>query len=324
MLLCLLALPGCIVQEIRDEIKAANAQLLGVQGSLDQANTGLSNANAALGQANERLDKVDQGLQRLDRTNALIGDVEQGLVRIDRTNASLTDLDRQLAQLISIERSLARLDQHLTAVRKTMAALDGIVPFLDLDTGPVTDVPQTPATPPPAPDAAAVASQDAAAEARAGSPAAPAGEAPEPMAGARSGRDPLLGIWMSQYPEKDHVLILQPGGRYIRSEVGKHGEHILHGGTFAKEPGSEGALRFTPDPVPPPPGAIAPQADAAPGRRDGAGAQGSSGERGVSGAKVEAPPAPVAAPPYAMRIVSQGARALALQHDGVVYVYSRP
>lgn len=300
-LLSSFVLPGCIVQDIRDEMRAANGQLLCVQEGLDKANTGLKDANAALAQTNERLDKVDQGLTRLDRTNALIDNVEHGLGRIDRTNASLTDLEKQLLLLRSIETSLARLDQHLTAVRKTMASLDGIVPFLDLDTGPVTDAPGV-ATNANPPDAGAGATDGGAPS------AAPAGSeaSADTNGAARAARDPLLGIWISQFPEKDHVLILQTGGRYIRSMMDKAAGPDVSYGTFVKEPGGNVSLRFTVD------AATAP-ADVAKPRSAGA-----------VNAKEGSSPALVAAPPFVMQVVSQGPRSLALQRDGVVYVYSRP
>jgi len=291
-----LFLPGCIVQDIRDEMRSANGQLLCVQEGLDRANVGLKDANAALAQTNDRLDKVDQGLTRLDRTNSLIDNVEQGLGRIDRTNASLTDLEKQLALLQSIETSLGRLDQHLTAVRKTMASLDGLVPFLDLDTGPVTDAP-----------AVSVAAGASGGEAGApGAAAATVNEGPDPIATARSARDPLLGIWVSQFPEKDHVLILQPGGQYIRSSVDKAGGFSVSRGAFVKERGGQLTLRFTPEPGPPPTVAATPKTKDSP-----------VGKEGMS-------PAPVAAAPYVMQVVSQAQRSLALERDGVVVVYSRP
>lgn len=313
----MLLLPGCIVQDIRDEMRSANGQLLCVQEGLDKANTGLKDANAALAQTNERLDKVDQGLTRLDRTNALIDNVEQGLGRIDRTNASLTDLEKQLLLLRSIETSLARLDQHLTAVRKTMASLDGIVPFLDLDTGQVTEAPAVgamvnanaaPGNGESAPRGAAVPDAVAGAADASAPNAAPAGAAAstDPNAGARAARDPLLGIWISQFPEKDHVLILQTGGQYVRSSVDKAGAFSVTRGAFAKEQGGQLALRFTPDPAPLPSVMPSPKSKDAPGAKD------------------TESPAIVAAPPFVMQIVSQSQRSLALQRDGVVYVYSRP
>lgn len=324
VLICLFALPGCIVREIRDEMRSANAQLACVQDQLGAVSKELTDVNAGLGEANDRLDKVDQGLTRLDRTNALIDNVEQGLVRIDRTNASLTDLDKQLEQLRSIESSLSRLDQHLTAVRKTMASLDGMIPFLDLDTGPVTDAP--PMLPEPArkTEGEPVAAGTAPGEGNAAAQATPAGEAADPATAGRAARDPLLGIWMSQYPDKGHVLILQSGGRYIRSDLDKNSGHTLQRGTFAREPGGEGAIRFTPEAAAPTPGMSPPMGNNPRGSQGRAGAV-SKEEAGV---KVGVAPAPVGAPTpapsYSLQVVSQGARSLALRRDGVVYVYSRP
>ncbi len=299
-MLCPTLLSGCIVQDIRDEMRAANGQLLCVQEGLDKANTGLKEANAALAQTNERLDKVDQGLTRLDRTNSLIDNVEQGLGRIDRTNASLTGLEKQLALLQSIETSLGRLDQHLTAVRKTMASLDGIVPFLDLDTGPVTDAPPVPVAIAPAgnvPPEAVVGGVGVSAASTTN-----VGDATEPGTAARATRDPLLGVWMSQYPDKDHVLILQTGGRYLRSAKDRSSTYTITRGSFAKEPGAAASLRFTPDPS----------------------ALTANGTQPTPTAKDTTPPPPPQQLPFVMQVVSQGARSLALEREGVVYVYSRP
>ncbi|HRJ51069.1 MAG TPA: hypothetical protein PKU91_11065, partial [Phycisphaerales bacterium] len=129
------ALPGCIVREIRDELRAANGQLVCVQFAMDEANQGLSSANTLLAQTNDRLDRVEEGLTRLDRTNALIDRVEKGLERIDRTNHSLGGLEAQLALLNSIEQSLGRLDTHLASVRKTIGSINSFIPFLDLGGG---------------------------------------------------------------------------------------------------------------------------------------------------------------------------------------------
>ncbi len=121
LLVTLLTLPGCIVWDIRDEMKNANAQLGDVRIGL-----------AKLDDTNERLDKTIADLQR---TNALVEGVQ-----------------KQLAVLNTINISCSRLDVHLAALRRTLGKLDSAIPFLDLGSEPVSDAPPV-ATAPPAPPA---------------------------------------------------------------------------------------------------------------------------------------------------------------------------
>jgi hypothetical protein len=92
---------GCVVWEIRDEMRATNAQMGEVSKTLEKTN--------------QRIDEVDQGL-----------------ARIDTTNGSLTDLEERLKLLQSIDKSLGRLDTHLASLRKTIGKIDSAIPFLGL------------------------------------------------------------------------------------------------------------------------------------------------------------------------------------------------
>lgn len=265
-------LSGCIVQDIRDEMRSANQQLPRVNDGLDKANVGLDKANGGLDGANAAL---------------------------SRTNGHLQNIDRELA----------RVDQHLAAVQKALAAVDGMVPFLDLGGG-GSDSPSTePISPPPtaatATDATNVSGTSGGGSAASASGAGTATAASTP-------RDPLEGIWVCQFPEKDHVLIVQPGGKYIRADVDKTNGYILSRGALTREaastgtPGGETVLRFAPEPSPRPPWMRpSDEAGKAPGKRDEA-------------------PVVVNWPEYVMKVVYQGPRSLALSRDGVVYVYSRP
>lgn len=181
-------LQGCVVWDIRNEMRSTNAKLADVKTTLDTANEGLDKANT-------RLDDVESGLKRLDRTNDLIGGVEQGMTRIDKTNTSLDTLQKQLDMLAAIEKSLTRLDAHLTAVRKALGSINSMIPFLDLgggdDPGPVP----------------AVAASDA----------APA--EPKPEGEPASKRDALAGIWVSRYPDDNRALLILPDGLCVWSKV---------------------------------------------------------------------------------------------------------
>jgi hypothetical protein len=181
-------LPGCVAWEIRDEMRAANARLVEVQGTIVQTN--------------ERLDRVEAGLTRLDQTNTLIGTVEQGLGRIDSTNSSLSTLEQQLALLNSINTSLSRLDTHLAALRRTIGRIDSAIPFLDLGGGAPVE------TPPPLAQAGG-----------AGEGAEPA--APGQAEGVAARRDPLLGVWVPVPEDGNDVYVLEADGSFVHAVRGQ-------------------------------------------------------------------------------------------------------
>lgn len=184
-----LLLPGCIVQEIRDEIKGVNAKLVTVDA-------GLASTNAQLEQVNQRLTGVGGGL---DATNVKLKDVESGLGRIDATNQSLGSVQERLALLASIEKSLTHLDAHLAALRHTIGKLDSAIPFLDLGGDAPIESPSTPvASAPPAE----------------GTPSTPsATPTDQPAAPAR---DPLIGPWITAHPSDSFVLLLLADGRFVQ------------------------------------------------------------------------------------------------------------
>jgi hypothetical protein len=187
---CLALLPGCVVQEIRDEMKATNAQLDTVKSQLDRVDSSLATANAGLASTNSRLDRV-----------------EQGLSRIDNTNSSLATLERDLMRLGSIDTSLTRLDAHLAAVRKTIGSINSMIPFFDIGGG--GDV-EPPAPPQPAAEAAAPDAQ---------------GADPAPDA-TPARRDGLIGPWIRRFPAGEDAVLLLPENRFIRirgSEGGSAG-----------------------------------------------------------------------------------------------------
>jgi pyruvate/2-oxoglutarate dehydrogenase complex dihydrolipoamide acyltransferase (E2) component len=214
LLLAAAALPlsGCVVWDIRDEMRGTNTRL-------DRVEQGLATTNA-------ELTKVQDGLKRLDTTNTLIDGVEKGLVRIDDTNSSLSGVKEQLGLLRSMDKSMTHLDAHLSSLRTTLGRIDGMIPFLDLGTSD------------PAADAGANAPTDANAEAPAD--AKPAASAPA-SGQAPARRDGLLGTWISQYPDRTTVLILLDAGRYAR-QAGDRA--TVETGTWTRD-GKR--LRLTPD-----------------------------------------------------------------------------
>lgn len=177
-LLCsLAAAPGCVVWEIRDEMRAVNTRL-------DQVDASLAEVNAQL-----------DGVQTtLDDTNVFLESVYGGL---GDTNSSLEDMHERLRMLRSIEESLVRLDTHLGSLRRTINRIDGAIPFLSLGGG--DEVLDPPAQAPSSDDA----------------PVADAGGTPDEATPAR--RDPLVGVWMSAGDASPPAitLVLQPDGRFV-------------------------------------------------------------------------------------------------------------
>jgi hypothetical protein len=292
MALC--SLPGCVVWEIRDEMRGANAHLTEVKQTLDTVNSSLAAANQALADANARLDEVDVGLARIDKTNI--------------------ELER-LAMLSSIDESLGRLDTHLASVRKTIGAIDTMIPFFDLGA-------DEPITEPPAAEGVAVAEVEVVVEAteggegRAGGGAVVAAEAGQPGvegeagngAGGAAGaeqrpaqrRDPLPGVWVQRYPDVSVAMVLLSDGRYLRSTSSAASGPVQEG-QWARE-GND--IVFTPF-VPPAPAATPP-----PVSRTGT-----------------ASPATPAAPttPWRMSIVSSSLRMLTLRSEsGALAIFGRP
>lgn len=192
---------GCIAWEIRDEMRVTNANLGEVQSKLaevDQSLAKLDTTNQSIANTNKNLDDT---IARLEKANQLIDSVGQGLGRLDTTNQSLDTLERQLALLESIRVSLSRLDTHLASLRKTIGRIDSAIPFLDLGGGePVTDAPALET-------AAAPAQEGAAADAASATSSPTAAAAPVR-------RDPLGGIWATQFPAEGTTLVMLPDNTY--------------------------------------------------------------------------------------------------------------
>jgi hypothetical protein len=204
-------LPGCIVQEIRDDLKGVNAKL----GTVE---TNLNETNKMLAGANERLTGVGGGLEV--------------------TNSSLSTLDERVRLLSSIEKSMVKLDAHLASLRGTIARIDSTIPFLDLG----GDAPVETAAPAGESGDASVKSdvaadavtgdvvQRAGGEAGEGAAKVSGGDAAGPGAAvaASTPRDAWVGPWVSADPRRTYTLVLMADGQYMREEsytqVGQNGQ----------------------------------------------------------------------------------------------------
>lgn len=316
LLACALGLPGCIVWDIRDQLQNANNQLVCVQEGLDQANKGLASANDLLNKTNERLDSVEEGLTRLDKTNLLIDNVERGLGRIDNTNTSLTTLEQQLAMLNSIEKSLTRVDQHLAGLRKSMAAIDGVIPFLDLGGDYVEPAGEMPIANELAKEQAGAEGAEAAGDQVAVSAEGQPVPGSQPAAGSQPGspqrRDSLMGAWISAYPDRSIAIVVHNDGTYERSApapapatpasqpaAAAPAKPVIERGTWKRE---GVVITFTPGN---PAAADAPNA---------AGAAGGGSKPGQ----------PAVKPPWDVKVVSVSSRALAIEDDGRLVLFARP
>ncbi|MDX2148150.1 MAG: hypothetical protein SFZ23_11580 [Planctomycetota bacterium] len=252
-------LAGCIVWELRDELREANQQLTSVNTDLVAANARLDNANTRLDEANERLEYVEASLVRLDRTNELVDNVDAKLLT---TNDSLGDTNAVLGtlrgqQLPTVTNSMTRLDAHLASLRKSLESLSDTVPFLDFGGDPVETTPGVPqlaeeplSEPQRDPQiAAAPEGELATAPAAPGSQPEPSGPGEAPVSGeagapgeaadasspapvnqqkagasvaqpqARPRPSPISGVWVSAYPDDRIAIILLPDGRFVRSTL---------------------------------------------------------------------------------------------------------
>lgn len=207
ILLLLLAavsfLPGCVVWDIRDEMRRTNAQVGAVQESLTATN--------------QRLDGVDT---RLTGTNE----------RLQGTNTSLTTVEEQLQLLREINSSMGKLDVHLASLRKTIGAINNMMPFLDLGDAPVEEAGA--AEPGAEPTQTADPAEGTAAP-------QPAETTPAPK------REVLLGLWVSAYPDSSRALIIMPDGKYLHSKPDSKGKSTqTERGTWKK---GEKSLTLQPD-----------------------------------------------------------------------------
>jgi hypothetical protein len=194
----LVLLPGCVVWEIRDEMRGVNARLDVVDDSLTEVNDELTDIEVQLGDVRGSI----------DQTNTYLDTVYGGL---DATNTSLSDMQERLALLRSVQTSLTNIDAHLASLRKTINRIDGAIPFLSLGGDEVIE--STPAE---------VASGATGSEAVVNS-GGEAGDAPADSRPVRQRADPLVGVWISAQPSDGTTLVLQPENEYMLSRTDELG-----------------------------------------------------------------------------------------------------
>ncbi len=126
-------LPGCIVGEMRDDLKSTR---VGVQNLSDLVPQ-LKESNAALLKANAQL--------------------EQANSRLEVSNAKLTESVKLLQALEPMKTSLREVNESLASLRKMMENIDRAIPFINITAGtPPADSAlqrQRQVPPSPAPDA---------------------------------------------------------------------------------------------------------------------------------------------------------------------------
>lgn len=199
-----LLLGGCVFWDIRDEVRNTNSRLDGVEGKLTSTNEALDTTNEKLVGVTDQLKQVDHSLDRLDLTNS-----------------SLSGVQERLMLLRSLDASLAKVDVHLASLRKTIGRIDGMIPFLDLGTaeepaGAAGEEPEAKAE--AKPEGQAVAAKDGA-----GKDTGPAR------------RDALLGVWVSQYPDRSTVIVLMEGGKFLRQRGASGRGPEVETGTWTRE-----------------------------------------------------------------------------------------
>lgn len=102
-------MPGCIVEDIRDQMVLINEQMTQIDAHL-----------VAVDRRLEKLDTIDTSLESID--------------------TSLTTVDQELD---GIAVTLTALDKHLASLRRTLSNIDSTIPFLKLsDDEEVEDTPE--------------------------------------------------------------------------------------------------------------------------------------------------------------------------------------
>ena len=113
-------LTGCIAEDIRKELVAANQQL---------AITNETMRKLSQEQIPQTQVLIADVRVRLDDTKVLLSGVE---AELKQTNGTMVALQGQLKTMDSIDASLKRLDEHLASLRQTLDSIDDAIPFLSL------------------------------------------------------------------------------------------------------------------------------------------------------------------------------------------------
>lgn len=97
----LVMLPGCIVQDIHDQIALSNDQL----------------------------NSINESFAKVERANELLAELDEKLARLDAINANLDEVD---ATLSTVETDLKAVSESLASLRKTINNIDSTIPFLKI------------------------------------------------------------------------------------------------------------------------------------------------------------------------------------------------
>ncbi len=108
--------PGCVFQDIHDELTSINANMKVTQDILLDANA--------------TLDDVRTQLNEVQRTNELLVSLQAGLGTEGLAAAQQQNRRSIIGTMERIDVSLAQMDEHLTALRKTISNIDNTIPFL--------------------------------------------------------------------------------------------------------------------------------------------------------------------------------------------------
>jgi hypothetical protein len=196
-------MPGCIVWDIRDNLRVANAQLAETNANIHATRTEIAQVHGRLTGMNADLGNTNN---KLGEANTKLLEVQSGLTRVDTTNGSLTTLD---SQLTSMQSSLKSIDTHLAGLRTSLGAIDSLIPFVDLGTD------TTPAQASVEPSAANDVAQPTPPGTQTGeerqsttTPEKPAGTAPI------SPQPSIAGTWVSANSEP-LAIVFQADGSYL-------------------------------------------------------------------------------------------------------------
>jgi DNA repair ATPase RecN len=118
-------LSGCIVGEIRDDLKATRA---GVE-RLATLTPALEKTNASLGKTNEQLAALYREMVATRES------VEVMPRRLDEANEHLKRSTEMLAHLEPMQASLRNLDESLAALRKIVENIDKAIPLVNFTKG---------------------------------------------------------------------------------------------------------------------------------------------------------------------------------------------
>lgn len=99
--LALSLLPGCLIQDIHDQIVVSNEKLLA----------------------------IDEGFAKVERANQLLEDLDAQLATLDSIDGNLTTIN---SRLDTLEGDLKAVSEHLASLRKTINNIDSTIPFLKL------------------------------------------------------------------------------------------------------------------------------------------------------------------------------------------------